>query len=143
MNALKSWRFVAIANLALGLGAVLAVACSGDDSSGEGPPGTDASTKQDTSLPDAQIDVASPDSASPEAGSPPGCFAGTPVNSLDFENACTTADYVVFDNCARIGYCDGGTLPALVTPPVDAGAPDAADAAADAADAAADADDSG
>ena len=51
------------------------------------------------------------------------------------------AAYFVFDNCARIGYCDGGSLPALVSPPVDAGV-DAADSAvpdtstADAADAA-------
>jgi hypothetical protein len=36
-------------------------------------------------------------------------------------NACTDSQYVVIDNCARIGLCDGGSLPALVSPPVDAG----------------------
>src|SRR5207248_2390540 len=35
--------------------------------------------------------------------------------------AFASASYVVFDNCARLGICDGGALPARVPPPVDAG----------------------
>jgi hypothetical protein len=137
MKTLKRWRLVASVHLALGAIVALAAACSGDDESGAPP-----TTTKDASVPDshvtpgeggATLDAAE---AATVQGKPPGCFAGTPVNSIDFLNACTTAAYVVFDNCARIGYCDGGTLPALVTPTVDAGV-DASDASvADAADAA-------
>jgi hypothetical protein len=60
---------------------------------------------------------------------PEGCFYGTPTTQSEFLNACTTASYVPFDNCARIGHCeptDGGmpstidptnaTIPPLVNP---------------------------
>ena len=51
---------------------------------------------------------------------PPGCFTGVPSTDLEFANACTTASFLAFDNCARAGLCDGGgPAPALVRP--DAG----------------------
>jgi hypothetical protein len=53
---------------------------------------------------------------------PPGCFSGTPTTYPELMNACTAAEYVVVDNCALLGYCEGGTLPARVPPPRDAGA---------------------
>lgn len=65
-------------------------------------------------------------SGAPASGAPlgpPGCFSGTPTTYTELMNACTTAEYVVVDNCGRLGYCEGGTLPARVPPPpVDAGA---------------------
>lgn len=136
MKTIPNWRLVALATLAFG--AIVGVACSGDDSS-DTPPAVDGGVKDtgttkdtgtgpttDTGVPDSAIDS----SVTPQ-GKPPGCFAGTPVNSLDFLNACTDASYVLFDNCARLGaaYCDGG-LPPLVTPPVDAG-PDVVDSGTD------------
>jgi len=150
MMRLKSWRFVVIANLAAATGCAILVACTGDDST-DLLPGTDASTTKDTGVtPGNDTGVDNPDTSVTPQGEPPGCFTGTPVNTLDFQNACTTAAYVIFDNCARIGYCDGGTLPPLVSPPVDAG-PDtstpadtgAGDTGADSADTSVDAADGG
>jgi hypothetical protein len=40
--------------------------------------------------------------------SPPGCFRGVPTTDLQFANACTTSSYLTFNNCQRIGLCDGG-----------------------------------
>jgi len=145
MKTLKSWRVLAIANIALAAGGALVLACSGDDSSELNIPVNDASTSKDTGVtPGQDTGTGSPDTSTPQ-GEPPGCFSGTPVNTLDFQNAFTTEAYVIFDNCARICYCDGGSLPALVAPPgPDAGAADAADSAAadtstaDAADASTD-----
>jgi hypothetical protein len=56
---------------------------------------------------------------------PPGCFSGTPTTDPEFYNRCTTSDYLVFDNCERVGLCDGGYNPQalLDPPPVDGGAP--------------------
>lgn len=46
------------------------------------------------------------------------CTPKVPVSQSDFLNeTCTSAQCIDFDNCARIGICDGATLPALVTPP--------------------------
>jgi len=140
MKTLKSWRLVAIA-LVAAASCTSFVACSGDDTEQVNSPGKDASTEADTSV--TPVNDAAPDTADSSVtpqGVPPGCFTGTPVDTLDFQNACTTADYVVFDNCARIGYCDGGTLPALVTPTVDAGADTGTPADSGVSDSAADAD---
>jgi hypothetical protein len=52
----------------------------------------------------------------PSGLGPPGCFYGAPSTATQFENQCTTAQCIPFDNCARLGLCDGGTLPALVHP---------------------------
>jgi len=45
---------------------------------------------------------------------PKGCFAGAPNTNLEYLNACTTAQYLAFDNCARLGLC--GVTPALPDP---------------------------
>jgi hypothetical protein len=48
---------------------------------------------------------------------PPGCFFGTPTKQSDYLNQCTTSTNKVFDNCDRIGYCDGKqALPPMATP---------------------------
>jgi hypothetical protein len=54
----------------------------------------------------------------PSGLGPEGCFFGTPQTQSDYLNACTTASYVPFDNCSRIGYCgptDGG-MPSTIDP---------------------------
>jgi hypothetical protein len=56
---------------------------------------------------------------------PPGCFTGTPATDVQFYNRCTNADHLAFDNCARLGLCNGATYDptSLIAPPaVDAGA---------------------
>ncbi len=40
------------------------------------------------------------------------------MRNADFYNEkCTNSSCVPFDNCARIGLCDGAALPALIPPP--------------------------
>ena len=34
---------------------------------------------------------------------PKGCFAGAPATTPDYLNACTVAQNLPFDNCARLG----------------------------------------
>jgi hypothetical protein len=63
----------------------------------------------------ADGDAAATDAGIEKVG-PPGCFQGTPLTDTDFFNACTTAEYLRFDNCARLGLCDGA-VPPLVDPP--------------------------
>jgi hypothetical protein len=70
---------------------------------------------------DARIDAGSTrgdggDAESDAASCPPGCFSGTPTTDIEFFNACTDSSCVVFDNCKRLGLCDGGA-PALISPP--------------------------
>lgn len=53
---------------------------------------------------------------------PRGCYFGTPSTPDQFANQCTTADYVPFDNCNRLGLCSPGAQPpAAITPPVPDG----------------------
>jgi hypothetical protein len=61
----------------------------------------------------------------PSGLGPPHCFEGTPSSPEQFMNACSPATCFAFDNCARLGLCDGGVDDgALVPPPApDAGAP--------------------
>jgi hypothetical protein len=48
---------------------------------------------------------------------PRGCFSGTPGTNLEYLNACTSAQNVPFNNCARLGLCSpGATVPAPTTP---------------------------
>lgn len=47
---------------------------------------------------------------------PVGCFYGTPKTDLEHFNACTTG-CLDFDNCARLGLCNGEALPALLPRP--------------------------
>jgi hypothetical protein len=66
---------------------------------------------------------------------PANCFYGTPEKPTDFLNQCSTAQCLSFDNCKRLGLCNGATNfeANLVTPPTasssgssgagDAGAP--------------------
>jgi hypothetical protein len=48
---------------------------------------------------------------------PTGCFFGTPTTNAEYLNACSAAACRPFDNCARIGLCDGGAPPSDPTPP--------------------------
>ena len=52
---------------------------------------------------------------------PKGCFSGTPTTTIQYLNACTAAQSMPFDNCARLGLCGAAALPAP-TAPVSAGA---------------------
>jgi hypothetical protein len=51
---------------------------------------------------------------------PAGCFDGTPEAQSDFANQCSTAACLSFDDCSRMGLCDGASDldAALVPPPV-------------------------
>ncbi len=50
------------------------------------------------------------------SGLPDGCVPKVPVSQGDFLNEkCTNASCIPFDNCARLGVCDG-SLPPLVIP---------------------------
>jgi|HubBroStandDraft_1064217.scaffolds.fasta_scaffold04206_7 ABC-type phosphate transport system substrate-binding protein len=55
---------------------------------------------------------------------PSSCFYGSPAQSQDFLNQCSTAECLPFDNCERIGICGSTSADAgLVAPPVaEAGA---------------------
>lgn len=56
-----------------------------------------------------------PDASTPDSGCVP-----TPnkTRNADFYNEkCTNASCIPFDNCTRLGVCDGGALPALISPP--------------------------
>ncbi|HZS40236.1 MAG TPA: hypothetical protein VFF06_25570 [Polyangia bacterium] len=54
---------------------------------------------------------------------PPDCFYGTPATDVQFASACTTAQCVGFDNCGRLGICQGSSLnPDLLSTPADLGA---------------------
>jgi hypothetical protein len=59
---------------------------------------------------------------------PSNCFYGTPQQPQDFLNQCSVAQCLSFDNCSRIGLCDGGDL----SPPLLAPAPPDPPAASDA-----------
>jgi hypothetical protein len=58
-----------------------------------------------------------------------GCFAGNPQSNLELLNACTTAQCVQFDNCAKLGLCAGQPEPPIdpdggsAAPASDAGSP--------------------
>jgi hypothetical protein len=55
---------------------------------------------------------------------PPDCFSGTPTTADEYANACTAAQCVAFDDCARLGLCDAGADAGAAIPPplVDGGA---------------------
>ncbi len=56
-------------------------------------------------------------------GAAPSCSVAKPMTNDEIMNyPCTNATCFPFDNCARVGLCDGGALPALVAPPTG-GAP--------------------
>ena len=48
-----------------------------------------------------------------------GCLPKFPKTSPDefLNEKCTDSKCIPFDNCARLGFCDGGPLPTLVDPP--------------------------
>jgi hypothetical protein len=52
---------------------------------------------------------------------PKGCFAGTPTTTSQYLNACTAAQNMPFNNCARLGLCGAATLPDPA-PPLSSGA---------------------
>ncbi len=71
----------------------------------------------------------------PSGLGPPACFYGTPEQPQDFLNQCGTAECQAFDDCQRLGLCDGGVLRdgGLIAPPAPKkAAPTDAAAAADA-----------
>jgi hypothetical protein len=47
---------------------------------------------------------------------PKGCYSGIPTTTVQYLNACTTAQSFSFDNCVRLGICGGAALPAPTTP---------------------------
>lgn len=53
---------------------------------------------------------------------PKGCFSGTPSSNLDYLNACTTAQFLPFDNCARLGFCSASIALPETTAPQSTGA---------------------
>lgn len=46
---------------------------------------------------------------------PKGCFSGMPTTNIEYLNACTSAQNMPFDNCARLGLC-GAAAPDPVPP---------------------------
>ena len=53
----------------------------------------------------------------PSGLGPDGCSFGAPQAQSDYLNGCTTAKYVPFDNCARLGLCgSSAALPATQDP---------------------------
>ncbi|TKD03307.1 hypothetical protein [Polyangium fumosum] len=55
-------------------------------------------------------------SGSGGSGGGEACFSGEPTKDEQYLNQCTDATCVDFDNCARLGLCDGAALPPLVEP---------------------------
>lgn len=49
---------------------------------------------------------------------PEGCFLGTPNSNEQFLNQCSTSKCEAFDNCARLGLCNGAPAPEATTPQV-------------------------
>jgi hypothetical protein len=74
----------------------------------------DADCAQFGSHPYCQNGVCVPSGLGPSA-----CFYGSPSTPAQFLNQCSTAQCMSFDNCKRVGLCDGGSDfdAALVPPP--------------------------
>jgi hypothetical protein len=54
----------------------------------------------------------------PSGLGPPGCTKRNPPNTAEeIQSQCTTAQCIPFDNCGRLGVCDGGALPDLIPRP--------------------------
>ena len=55
----------------------------------------------------------------PSGLGPEACFFGTPQGRQDFLNQCSAAECQAFDDCQRLGVCDGGAAAdaALIAPP--------------------------
>lgn len=67
---------------------------------------------------------------------PSSCFYGTPEQPNDFLNQCGTAQCQSFDNCSRIGLCDGAmNMDAGLVFPPDAGVMTSSGSAGDGGDA--------
>ncbi|RYE84326.1 MAG: hypothetical protein EOO75_18250 [Myxococcales bacterium] len=45
------------------------------------------------------------------------CASGEPTTPAQFLNRCTGAQCIPFDNCARLGLCNGQPRPARLDPP--------------------------
>jgi hypothetical protein len=53
----------------------------------------------------------------PSGLGPDGCVYGTPKSQTDYLNACTTAAWMQFDNCGRLGLCSSqNTVPGTLDP---------------------------
>lgn len=55
----------------------------------------------------------------PSGLGPEGCVIGTPQSQTDYLNACSRAQCVPFDNCARLGLCGPGADLSTMPPNVD------------------------
>lgn len=53
---------------------------------------------------------------------PKGCFSGAPTTTIQYLNACTAAQNMPFNNCARLGLCGAEASPPDPLPPVSSGA---------------------
>ncbi len=53
----------------------------------------------------------------PSGLGPPGCYRGEASSEDQYLNQCTASQCIAFDNCARLGLCNGEALPALVPKP--------------------------
>lgn len=49
---------------------------------------------------------------------PEGCFFGKPSTNEEFLNQCSTSKCEAFDNCARLGLCNGAPAPEATSPQV-------------------------
>jgi hypothetical protein len=47
---------------------------------------------------------------------PKGCYYETPKTTVQYLNACTTAEALLFDNCGKLGLCGGTALPEATKP---------------------------
>jgi hypothetical protein len=94
-------RAIVIAALAVG-------ACGGNTNP---QPDVPDAARADARVPDAAAD-ASPDAA-PSCTSAAGCFVCTPVELVEFLNACTDSSCQPFDNAARLPLYNNGVLPPL------------------------------
>lgn len=54
---------------------------------------------------------------------PEGCQIGEPKSQSDYLNACSTASCVRFDNCERLGICNGDVAPLATMDPVNGAIP--------------------
>jgi hypothetical protein len=93
------------------------VQCRSDDDCRQGPPGYGTCAREGVC-----VQSAGPGPNASEG--PPNCVRDTPGNDLDFLNRCTRSQYLRFDNCERLGLCDGSPVAPIDPPPPTTTPPD-------------------